>query len=431
MFAITTYINYNQWNLARKNSDYFATSTENVRVTNRFQKNILYMDFGLRGYLMTGDKYFLITYDSAKVENTQIMAELANLLAANPLQLQKFRNIAKYYNQWVHNFAEPLRSAKLSNSLSDNTVNAAYKNDTALRRQEKINIILRNQFKDLLNIEYDNRVKAKEVLEKSVKETNYITSALALLSVIIGLLIAIALARHVSRQMVKMATVQNTVADATYSGIKNLLPMLFEGGSELSPRVKEHLESIKARIHKSHMLMEGILTYAGLGKELQAKEEVNINDLVNNIVREQNARPGLRIDVDPGLPTLHTERNALTQIFSNIIGNAIRYHNKPLGTIKVYSKDNGTSYEFFVEDDGPGIDASYQEIIFDLVQTAQNASGLDNTGIGLLIVKKILDTRKEQIRLSSEPGKGAVFSFTWTKADPQQKNKNKHPQPLA
>lgn len=428
LFALTTYINFQQWKLAAVNTDYFSTSTENVRITNRFQKNILYMGLGLRGYLTTGDKYFLLTYDSAKVENTAIIKELSDLVSSNRPQLNKFNEIHQWYSQWVNEFAEPLRNQKTPsyNNTKKFASKPFFSNDTVLRKQEEVNAILKGKFKELLNIEYDNRNKAKLALEESVVQTKKYTSALTLLSMAIGLVIAIVLARHVSRQIKKMSTVQNTVAEATFSGIKTLLPMLFEGRGEVSPKVKEHLEAIKARIYKSHVLIEGILTYAGIGKELQPKEEVDVKALVNEVLQGLPVKLGLYIQVHDDLPVLFSEKVALSQVFFILIKNAIKYHNKPAGKIQIYCKEQSSCYEFFVEDDGPGIEKPLQEKIFDIVQTGHNTNALENTGVGLLIVKKILDTRKERIKMVSEPGKGSIFSFTWSKNNELVKKKKHH-----
>ena len=75
----------------------------------------------------------------------------------------------------------------------------------------------------------------------------------------------------------------------------------------------------------------------------------------------------------------------------------------------------GEYFEFFVEDNGPGIGKSYHDKIFMIFQTLQERDTFESTGVGLAIVKKILDSRLERIHIQSEPGKGSVFSFTWRK----------------
>ena len=109
-------------------------------------------------------------------------------------------------------------------------------------------------------------------------------------------------------------------------------------------------------------------------------------------------------------------------IFSNLIGNASKYHNKTNGEIKIYHKNYSDHIEFFVEDNGPGIKVSHQEKIFQIFQTLQERDTFESTGVGLAIVKKILNSRKETINIESKPGQGSVFSFTWSKLNHNEEN---------
>jgi signal transduction histidine kinase len=124
--------------------------------------------------------------------------------------------------------------------------------------------------------------------------------------------------------------------------------------------------------------------------------------------------PGLELRVQDNMPEFVTERIPLFQVFSNLIGNAVKYHDKPDGWVSVNFIEYPRSYRFFVEDNGPGIDEKYHKKIFIIFQTLAEA-GSGSTGVGLAIVKKILDARDEQITVESEPGKGTLFSFTWSK----------------
>jgi signal transduction histidine kinase len=81
----------------------------------------------------------------------------------------------------------------------------------------------------------------------------------------------------------------------------------------------------------------------------------------------------------------------------------------------VHLKDSRDHYLFSVEDNGPGISPNYHNKIFAIFQTLQERDSFESTGVGLAIVKKILDDRKQKVTLTSEPAKGSVFSFTWPK----------------
>ena len=119
----------------------------------------------------------------------------------------------------------------------------------------------------------------------------------------------------------------------------------------------------------------------------------------------------------PNMPLLYSERLPLLQIFINLVGNAVKYHDKTSGEIRVYCRPKGEFFEFYVEDDGPGIEPAYHEKIFVIFQTLQDRDSFESTGIGLSIVKKILDDRNLTIDIDSQPGLGSTFRFTWPKQE--------------
>jgi light-regulated signal transduction histidine kinase (bacteriophytochrome) len=126
-------------------------------------------------------------------------------------------------------------------------------------------------------------------------------------------------------------------------------------------------------------------------------------------------KPGLKIIVQENLPVLITERVPLLQVFTNLITNAIKYNDKEEGVVKISYQTLPDHYEFFIEDNGIGIDEKYHQKIFLIFQTLQEKEAAESTGVGLAIVKKILEDRHLKINIQSVPGEGSVFSFTWPK----------------
>ena len=473
LFSITTYINFKQSEEVRDNAEFLSGSSSVVRQSNRFQRNILYMERGLRGYLLTGDNYFIQTYDSAKLENDVLIADVISLIPDTSTQYSKFKEIEQLYGRWVNNFALPLRNAKAKADSSDSytAFNKLYGSQQALGEEENINTALQQRFRELLAYEYANRERRKSILERSEQSTKNISFTLTALSIITGFVIAFLLARHISSRIVKMVKMANRIAEGNYKvqvkdkgndelshlssslnhmsvmlsenisllkrknveldqfahivshdlkaplrGIDNVISWIEEDhGTEMPPKVAEYLGLIKGRLNRSENLIQGILSYARIGKEVETKEEINVATLVEEIIENLPVKPGLHISVYNGLPVVFAERFPLMQVFQNLISNAIKYHNKSKGKISIYNKDMGEHYEFFVEDDGPGIAQIYHNKIFVIFQTLQERDSFESTGVGLAIVKKILDDRKEQIRIISEPDKGSIFAFTWSK----------------
>ena len=144
------------------------------------------------------------------------------------------------------------------------------------------------------------------------------------------------------------------------------------------------------------------------------KEATDLNLLVHEIMENRPAGSNVKVEVSL-LPIIYGEKFLLFQVFSNLIGNAIKYNDKEKGLVKIYCEEHLTEYEFFVEDNGIGIAPAYHKKIFVIFQTLADKDTFASTGVGLAIVKKILDSKKQQIRVDSTPGKGSVFSFTWPK----------------
>jgi signal transduction histidine kinase len=115
------------------------------------------------------------------------------------------------------------------------------------------------------------------------------------------------------------------------------------------------------------------------------------------------------------MPTLVTEQWPLQQVFTHLIENAIKHHPQAHGTVKISVKEQSNAYEFAVADDGAGIAPQFHERVFVIFQTLQARDTVENTGIGLAIVKRIVESKGGTIRLESQEGQGATVCFTWPK----------------
>ena len=115
------------------------------------------------------------------------------------------------------------------------------------------------------------------------------------------------------------------------------------------------------------------------------------------------------------MPTIVTEKLPLQQVFTNLISNAIKYHPRQDGRVSISVQEYASHYEFVVADDGDGIAPEYHDKVFGIFQTLLPRDTIESTGIGLAIVKKIVEQQGGTIRLKSQPGQGAAFYFTWKK----------------
>jgi signal transduction histidine kinase len=115
------------------------------------------------------------------------------------------------------------------------------------------------------------------------------------------------------------------------------------------------------------------------------------------------------------LPSIYTERLKLEQVFTNLISNSVKYTPGETGELAIDSRELPNHYEFSVKDNGGGIEPEYHEKIFEIFQTLREKGENESTGVGLAIVKKILDDEHCAIKIDSSLGQGATFTFTWPK----------------
>ena len=184
--------------------------------------------------------------------------------------------------------------------------------------------------------------------------------------------------------------------------------------AELSPQLRTYLNQMKGRLSRLEDLINGLLAYARVGRTAQTPETVVVAQLLHDVA-ELVVPPEFTLRVSPDMPVLVTDRLGLGQVFTNLLSNAVKYHQRGAGHLEVTCRDTGSSYEFRVQDDGPGIAPEYHQKIFLLFQTLRDRHTAESTGIGLSIVQKIIDEHQGTIRVESTPGQGAGFIFTWPK----------------
>jgi len=164
-------------------------------------------------------------------------------------------------------------------------------------------------------------------------------------------------------------------------------------------------------------MIDGILEYSRVGRVKQKVESVDVAALLAEVIELLDVPPAFTVDVRAGMPVVLGERLRLQQVFMNLIGNAIKHHDRPAeARVEVLWRDGGDLFEFAVADNGPGIDPKYHEKIFVIFQTLAARDKVEGTGVGLSLVKKIVQSQGGTVTVESAPGRGATFRFTWPKA---------------
>ncbi|QGZ42880.1 PAS domain S-box protein [Pseudoduganella flava] len=179
---------------------------------------------------------------------------------------------------------------------------------------------------------------------------------------------------------------------------------------------REHMRLLINRVHRMGALIDGILQYSRVGRVRETRVPVDLNKVLAEAVDLLAPSTGVTVRVAPGMPTIVTEPTRIGQVFHNLISNAIKHMDKPDGHVDVTWADEGAQWRFAVTDNGPGIEARHFERIFQLFQTLAPRDRVESTGVGLALVKKIVEMYGGTVTVQSEPGAGATFSFTLPKA---------------
>jgi signal transduction histidine kinase len=169
---------------------------------------------------------------------------------------------------------------------------------------------------------------------------------------------------------------------------------------------------IKDQASRMEKFINDVLLYSTTGRQSLPKQEVDVNALLNELLASLIIPPQFHIQLAPGMPALLTEPVYLQQVFSNLIGNAIKYNDKPEGRITIGFKAEPALLQFWVADNGPGIPLVDQEAVFRAYETSslhRNTS----TGLGLSIIDKIIQLKGSAIWVESKGTDGTTFFFTW------------------
>jgi PAS domain S-box-containing protein len=247
-------------------------------------------------------------------------------------------------------------------------------------------------------VDVTDQVRAREMVEEKAAELLRITRALEISN----------------RELDQFAYVASHDLKAPLRGIANLSQWIEEDfGGEISDEAREHLDLLRGRVHRMEGLIDGILQYSRAGRVREVPEALAVGELIRDVVDLLAPPEGAEIQVGD-MPTVEAEKLPLQQVFMNLIGNALKYSgDEP--RVRVSATDAGEFHEFVVADEGPGIAPEFHDRIFGIFQTLEARDKVEGTGIGLSLVRKIVDSRRGRVWVESEVGAGAAFHFLWPK----------------
>jgi len=170
---------------------------------------------------------------------------------------------------------------------------------------------------------------------------------------------------------------------------------------------------IDGTLEKMEQLITDVLSYSSVGTNENEKISVNLDEAITGLIQIMFKPKHITVEILNTLPTVIGDKTKLQQLFQNLIGNAIKFIDKEEGFVKIDVEELQTHYKFSVADNGLGIEKKFHDKIFKIFHALNKSK--DSTGIGLSIVKKIVDLHEGEIWLESEPNKGTTFFFTLKK----------------
>ena len=222
--------------------------------------------------------------------------------------------------------------------------------------------------------------------------------------------------KSVNKELKDFAYIVSHDLKAPLRGIKTLTDWLAtDYADKLDKNGREQMNLLMNRVQRMHNLIDGVLKYSRVGRVKEEKVKVNLNDLVSEVIDMVAPPENIEITVENQLPVVECEQIRIMQVFQNLLSNAVKYMDKPQGQIRIGCVEEDCFWNFSVSDNGPGIGEKYFEKIFQMFQTLTPRDEFESTGIGLTVVKKIIEMYGGRILVESEVGNGTTFFFTLPK----------------
>lgn len=219
--------------------------------------------------------------------------------------------------------------------------------------------------------------------------------------------------RSANQELNDFAYVVSHDLKAPLRGITSLSEwLLADYGEEFDSEGKKMVNLMISRVQRLHKLIDDILKYSRVGRAKVEKKQVNLNKTISELVEVLNIPENIKVEIPNQLPIIYCDNTRIGQLFQNLISNAIKFIDKKEGLIKITCVDEDEYYRFSVADNGIGIESQHFEKIFQLFQKLTSLQDSESTGVGLALVKKIVELHDGKIWVESEVGVGSNFIFT-------------------
>lgn len=219
-----------------------------------------------------------------------------------------------------------------------------------------------------------------------------------------------------NRDLDQFAYVASHDLKAPLRGIANLAQWIEDDlGDRMDDQARHHMQLLRGRVVRLENLIGGILAYSRAGRDQHDAGELDLHAVATEAWEILSPPSAAHLALPPRaeLPPFVGSRTQLQQVLMNLFGNAIKYNPDRELHVELGVRRDGPHYEFLVRDDGVGIAPEYHDRIWGLFQTLERRDKIESTGIGLSVVRKIVESHGGRAWVRSQPGAGATFYFTW------------------
>lgn len=427
----------------------YVTRTQDVLLeSDSLLVSLLNAETGVRGYSSTQNKSFLEPYELSMKALPISLRRLKTLVRDNPKQLQQVQIIERKTQQELGLL---LQSVNSTNSLVVGEKRST--RQISLLMQGKA--VMDGLRLDIRQFQLEER-RLLKVREQALDDQERLLGWVQLVMTAISVLASVAAIylfdrierdRQLSQKKLQLqaqnvvqlnqilAQTNRMLADrnqeldqfvyvsshdlkAPLRAIANLSEWIEEDlDGQLPEEGQQHMKLLRKRVRRMDALIDGLLEYSRVGRAKVSVETVNVGDLLAEVIDLLAPPPNFVVEVAL-MPTIQTRKLPLSQVLANLISNAIKHCDRLDARIQITAKAYDQFCEFAISDNGPGIALEHQEKIFVIFQTLDARDKTENTGIGLSIVKKLVELEGGKVWVESQPGQGAKFIFTWRHPSP-------------
>jgi signal transduction histidine kinase len=216
-----------------------------------------------------------------------------------------------------------------------------------------------------------------------------------------------------NRELDDFAYVASHDLKAPLQDVRNLADWIAEdAGAALPESSMRHVALLGDRVRRMERLLDDLLEYSRIGRTEGAREDVSVRDVLAEVVALVRPPEGFHVEMRGESPVVSTPRAALEKVMRNLVGNAIKHHDRTTGSVVVTAECVGERVVIRVTDDGPGIPREFHKRVFAMFQTLRPRDELEGSGMGLTFVKKAVEHYGGKVGVESD-GRGTTVVFDW------------------